>query len=407
MSNNRQLWLRVGLAYLAFILIGANDGAFGVILPSLQSFYNVDKSTVSIVFLFGTAGFLSSAFSSGPMVHKLGTRKFLTIGPGLFIIGAAGMASAISFPVTLVSSFIMSYGVGILDAGLNTYIAGLPNNTGLLNYLHAFYGVGALIGPIVASGFLAAALRWNWVYVVWLAVSLPLMFAFWVFMRGEKQTAHEEGTHGGGNLLASALKLRTVWLAAFFLLLYVGGEVTMGNWSFSLLTEDRGQAALLAGWTVSGFWLGLTLGRVVLGGLARRIGDKNLIQVCLVGVLAGLLLVWLPPASLGGISTVTGIVGLWLTGFSFGPIFPTTIAVMSRLVPARLLPTSIGFLGSGGSAGAAFFPWIAGILAQGVGLWVILPYVIGISVLMLLCWLALQATPAAQASHVGAESQGS
>ena len=136
----------------------------------------------------------------------------------------------------------------------------------------------------------------------------------------------------------------------------------MGNWSYSLLTEERHQAPLPAGWTVSGFWLGLTLGRLFLGRLSSRLGNRALIQLCLAGVVTGLLLVWLPPWQL------TAIVGLWLTGFSLGPIFPTTIAEISRMVSPRLLPSAIGFAASAGSIGAAFLPWIAGILAQSIGL---------------------------------------
>ena len=394
------MWLKVGLAYLAFVMIGANDGAFGVILPSLQNTYGIGKSTASLIFLFGTTGYLLAAFASGLLVERLGRRLFLTLGPVIFMLGAAGMAAALGFPPSLASVFVMSFGVAIIDAGLNSYIAGFPNNTGLLNYLHAFYGLGALIGPVVASGLIALGLPWPGVYVVWMAVSVPVALGLWLALRGERGEAHQDGAAGGapkaangGNVLASALRLRVVWLGAVFLLIYVGCELSLGNWSYSLLTQERAQAPLIAAWTVSGFWMGLTLGRLVLGGLARRIGDKAMVQGCLVGVMAGLLLVWLPPREITQLSTATGIVGLWLAGFSLGPIFPTTIAVMSRLVPGRVLPSAIGFITSAGSAGAALFPWVAGNLAEQAGLWVLMPYVIVLSLLLQACWWLLQAAP--------------
>ena len=43
-------------------------------------------------------------------------------------------------------------------------------------------------------------------------------------------------------------------------------------------------AALISGWTVSGYWMGLTVGRLVLGRIAERAGAARLIQRCLVGV---------------------------------------------------------------------------------------------------------------------------
>ncbi len=185
-----------------------------------------------------------------------------------------------------------------------------------------------------------------------------------------------------------ALRLRVVWLGALFLLFYVGSEVSLGSWSYSFLTEERHGALLLSGWVVSGYWLGLTLGRLSLAKVAQRIGAQRLIELCLVGVVVGLLLVWLVPVE------IVSAGALLLIGFSLGPIFPTTIALMSRLVSARILPSAIGFIASLGSMGGALFPWLAGNLAQHIGLWSLLPFVIILTVFMLGIWLALQKQPA-------------
>jgi fucose permease len=81
---------------------------------------------------------------------------------------------------------------------------------------------------------------------------------------------------------------------------------------------------------------------------------------------------------------------LWLVGFSLGPIFPSIISLMSVWVPARLLPSAVGFLASFGAVGAALFPWLAGVLAEQAGLWTLLPYVIVLTVVLLALWFALQ-----------------
>ena len=48
-------------------------------------------------------------------------------------------------------------------------------------------------------------------------------------------------------------------------------------------------------------------------------------------------------------------------------------------------------MASFGAGGAAFFPFIAGNLAEGAGLWAILPYTIAITVAVLAVWLLFQA----------------
>src|SRR4051794_11122443 len=154
---------QIGLSFLAFVLIGANDGAGGVLLPSLGSYYRADKATISLLFLLTTFGYLGAALSSGALVQRLGQRRFLILGTACFVGGALVIVLLPPFTVYLGTLFFLGFGVGAIDPGLNAYVAGLPNNTAPLNYLHAFYGVGALLGPVIASAILVIGLGWNFV----------------------------------------------------------------------------------------------------------------------------------------------------------------------------------------------------------------------------------------------------
>jgi hypothetical protein len=42
-SRSHALRWQIGLAFFAFIVIGANDGAIGVLIPSISGHYQVDK----------------------------------------------------------------------------------------------------------------------------------------------------------------------------------------------------------------------------------------------------------------------------------------------------------------------------------------------------------------------------
>lgn len=141
---------------------------------------------------------------------------------------------------------------------------------------------------------------------------------------------------------------------------------------------------------MSGYWIGLTLGRLLLGRVAQRIGNRRLIEICLGGVVLGMLLMWLVP------QFATASLALFITGFCLGPIFPTTIALMSDTLPSRIVPSAIGFIASFGSMGAALLPLIAGNLAQHYGMWVLLPYVIVLTSIMLVLWIIMQTSAAHQ-----------
>lgn len=374
---------RLGLSFFAFILIGANDAALGVLLPSLQDYYGIDKSTVGFMFFASVSGYLVSAFSSGLLVERLGRRAYMMLGTLSFALGTLLVALALSFPLTVLGVIFTGFGIAVIDAGLNAYIAGLPNSTGALNYLHAFFGFGALLGPAVALGVLLLGWPWYSLYYLWLVISLILLTGF--ALTFEKRPPSEEGHHEEGNVLRAMVRVPAVWVAALFLFVYVGLEVSLGVWAYSFLVEERGAPIEFSGIAVSGYWLGLTIGRLVMGKLGAKLGNLQLIRLCLAGTVAGILIVWLVPFA------PLEALGLWIIGFSLGPIFPTTISLMSGIVPARILPGTIGFLAGLGAMGAALFPVGVGTLADAFGLWTFMPYEIVLAALMIGLWLRLQA----------------
>jgi fucose permease len=108
-----------GLSFLAFVLIGASDGATGVLLPSLGSYYHVDKATLSLLFLLMSGGYLAAALGSGALVQRLGQQHFLMLGTALYAAGALVIALRPPFPLYLGTLLFFGFGFGVIDAGLN------------------------------------------------------------------------------------------------------------------------------------------------------------------------------------------------------------------------------------------------------------------------------------------------
>jgi fucose permease len=380
----KQSNLRLGFAFFSFALLGANGGAVGVVLPSLSTYYNIDKSVVGLLFLTSSVGYFFSAFSSSLLLEKLGLRTFLIVGASAFLLGAFTLGIKPPFTIVLTTRFFLGFGMAIIETGLNAYAVALPRHTSLLNTLHAFYGVGALIGPVVAAAILALQWGWNSVYLTWSLLGIPLLIGFAIVFSHEiprSKTGKVEGT-STGNVWVAAIRLPIVWWASLFLLLYVGIEVSLGSWGYSFLVEGQHQQAFLSSLIVSGYWFGLTLGRFTLSDIAGRLGLGNvgLIYACMAGILIGVLIIWLFPFEF------FAAVGFCFIGFSLGPIYPTTVAIMPGLVSSRLVPSAIGFLVSLSILGIALFPWLAGVLAQSLGLWSLLPYTLLLTALMLISW---------------------
>jgi fucose permease len=360
---------RIAATFYAIVFIGISAGASGVLLPAQMTDYQVDKSTIAVIFVTFPIGYIACAAANGPLIGWLGIRLHLIIGSAIILGSVILIAVRPSFVLLVVLEAVLGFGIGALDAGLNTYLSTLAGSASLLNYFHAFFGVGALVGPVVVATMLARGFAWNTFYVLLAILLVPLIVWFGLYPKMVRETVVVAGPR-----LTVALRSQIVWITAVFLCVYVGLESSVGNWGFSFLTEDRGQGLLAAGWIVSAYWLGLTVGRFILGALAERagVGIVALSVACIGGVIVSTLLVWVIPTA--GVATV----GLVALGFFLGPLFPTIIAVMPRLVPADLVATAIGVLVAMSVVGGAAFTWLVGASAQRVGLWVLLPIMLAL-----------------------------
>lgn len=384
---------RVLLSYATFILLGIIAGVGGVLIPEQIADYGVDKTTIGLMFITFSAGYMLSGVVTGTVIDRYGIRAALLLGGGCFIMAALITGLHPSFGWLVVLQLLGGFGVGQLDGPPNAYLATVSNANARLNRLHAFFGVGALLGPLLAAGLLRVGLPWQAVWLVLGALCLPLIVGMVVLFPGRVAIERPVARPEEKGLLRSALGQAAVWLSGTFLMLYVGLEVSMGNWAYTLMVEERGQSTLLAGYAVSGYWLGLTLGRFMLSAAANRlrVGVVAFMFACVVGSALGTLITWF-----GSNAAVAGL-GLATLGFFLGPLFPTTITVLPRLTAVRLVPTVIGILVCMAAIGGAIFPWLAGALAQRLGVWSLLPFSLGLAVVLAGCWwrIAVRLAPVA------------
>ena len=374
--------LRLALAFAGFVLIGLGAGASGVLLPAQIDYYGLDKSVVGVLFLAFSTGYVAAGVANGLLLRRLGVRGHLVLGAGLFAVSTGACGLLPPYPVFVALTLSFGVGTGMIDAGLNAFVSTLPKHTALLNYLHAFFGVGALAGPVLAVALLDQGFSWGSVYLVLSVCSLPLLVGYGLSLPGVSPPPSDIEGDIRPSAVGAAMRHRAVILAAVFLALYVGVEVSIGNWGYSFLVEERGQAALLAGWVISGFWFGFTAGRFLLNSVAERfgIGPVALTFGCLACVAASVGLAWFAPADWAV------AIGLATLGFFLGPVFPLTIAILPRMAPAWLVPSAIGITIGASVVGGAFFPWVAGTFAHNWGLGTLLPFVLLLVALLLANW---------------------
>jgi fucose permease len=383
--RRRQIRPPVLVSYAAFVLVGISAGASGVLLPSQMAGYGVNRATIGITFFAVSAGYVLAGLTNGTLLSRFGIRIALTAGGSAYILAGLYLASRPPFPAFVLAQIVIGCGLGVLESALNVYLAALPGATALLNRLHAFFGVGALIGPPMAAWILRFA-AWTTVWLVLAVACVPLLAAFLLAYPRRQPTAPVPEASGisppgEGGMLGAALRDRGVQVGSVMLAVYVGLEISVGNWGFSYLVQARALPGTLAGYTISGYWLGLTLGRFLISPIATRAGvtPAGMIYACLGGITATIALAWLLP-------TAPACVALGLLGFFLGPVFPTTMAVAPRLAQERLVPTAIGVMNAVSLIGGSVLPWLAGTLAQNSGMWVLLPFALALALAQFAAW---------------------
>ena len=399
---------RVGATFWSFAVMGMNDAAYGALIPYLETYYNLNYTIVALVFLSPFVGYNLAALSNNVVHLKFGQRGVAILGPTCHLIAYIINACHPPYPVLVISFMLAGLGNGIEDAAWNAWIGAMSNPNEVLGFLHGLYGVGGTIAPLVATTLITKAnVPWYyWYYCMIGAAAVELAVsahAFWG-CTGAVFRAANARTSGNGSRLKEAIlqkpAARVTWLAALFLLGYVGIEVGLGGWIVVFMIRVRDGERFASGMTATGFWLGLTLGRIVLGFVTPKIGEKLAIAVCTtisspyvftndqlqiyLPIAMGLeLLFWLVP------QFYVSAISVGLIGFFIGPLFPAAMVACTKLLPKHLHVSSIGFAAAFGGSGGAIFPYIIGVIAQAKGVKTLQPIILSLLGVILALWLCL------------------
>ncbi len=368
------------IAYFGFIALGLPEGTLGVAWPSMRTDLGRSLAELAVVLVVWTAGYMASTAANGPLTHRFGTGKLLVAsaaGTGLSLLGVAATPTWI---VLLAATFGVGASGGLIDAGLNGHAARLGRQR-TMGFLHASFGIGATLGPLLMAGALMLPGTWRTGYALVAAVQLPLAALLWRTRR-----RWDAGTPVEASARPRPTSHRTLMLGLAVFFLYTGVEVAAGQWSFSLLTEARGVGEGTAGVLVAAYWACLTAGRFALGVLGDRLPPAAVVRTGMLGVLAGAALLWVAePVWLGA-------GGLLLLGAALAPVFPSLMVLTPTRLGNEYAPWAVGYQLAAASLGAAAIPGLIGLTVAWNGLETVAPVLLGTAVAMLTLNVALQST---------------
>ncbi len=158
-------------AYMAYFVFGSFMVGFSAAMPSIRVELGLGYEMTGLIFSMGSWGFIAGAAAMSLLIDFFGVFWPLVLGLAILSSGAIALTFAVSAITVAISHLIMMLGASMLEAGI-PIMAGEyqrraeavrvsetkhknPVGIGqLLNLIHSFFALGAIIGPLVIAAFL-------------------------------------------------------------------------------------------------------------------------------------------------------------------------------------------------------------------------------------------------------------
>jgi fucose permease len=127
----------------------------------LEIYYGINYTVVSLLFLSPFLGYVTAALVNNRMSLRFGRRGAATIAPATRLVTYIVIAVHPPFAVIIVILVLAGFGSGHQDASYNVWLGTMNGATELLSFLHGFYGLGALLAPLIATSMIVkGGLMW-------------------------------------------------------------------------------------------------------------------------------------------------------------------------------------------------------------------------------------------------------
>ncbi len=387
------------VAYLVFIVIGIASGLLNIAWTYMQATFGVSHDSLAALAPAAMLGGLVAAFLNGALIGRFSLGAVLVGGMTFAGFGLLGYALAPVWLLLLAIAIFTSVGKGTIDAAMNNFV-GSNYGSSEMNWLHACWGIGLTIAPAVVTYFvLEQGGGWQASYI--LAGVAVLLLGGVILLTLPLWQLRDLASPGRKNIqrqpMGASLRRPIVLVSLLFFFVYGGIEIGTGQLANTLLTEARQLPQEVASSWVSAYWGSFTLGRILMGLLAMRLGDRLLLAICFACSLAGAALLFLNPSE--GLSFV-GMLGI---GFGLAAIFPILISQTYERVGVEHAANAIGFQVGCAALGGAALSGLGGIFAEHVGAESISLFIlIGAALSVIIYVLLLRFEGRMPAAHKGA-----
>ncbi|MEV5025237.1 MFS transporter [Paenibacillus sp. LPE1-1-1.1] len=361
------------IIYLAFISLGIPDSLLGAAWPVMHPEIGASFESAGMLSMIVSAGTILFSLFSGAIIEKFGTGKVTLISCILTAGALLGFSFSPSLLWLLILAIPLGLGGGAVDAGLNNYVA-IHYKAHHMSWLHCFWGVGATMGPLIMSYFIANQNSWRQGYlqvamiqfglVIVLLATLPL----WKRVASLKQSSESAGkaeplsknmvTQSETMRHTNLLRIKGVKPSLIAFLFYCGVEATVGLWGASYLVGSKNISAETAASWISLYYGGITAGRLITGFITLKMNNRVLILLGQLVALTGGLILLLP------LPDLFTLIGFILIGLGLAPIYPGLLHETPERFGKENSAKLMGYQMAVAYTGTTLLPPLFGVIAS-------------------------------------------
>ena len=363
--------------YIIFISLGLPDSFIGSCWPTISEYFKISRDFQGIFSLIVSFFTIASSFLTIKLTKYLKNYGVIAISIGLTISGLIIIGFSDNYYLLLLAAIPLGFGGGAIDSILNSYVS-LHYKAIHLNFLHAFWGIGAFISPLIIGSFIVdprgfkdAAFVLSIIQTTILIITLSTL-VLWVkvdkiYNIDSRNTTNSENNKENIGFF-NTFKLRGVIFACITFFSYIAIESLAYSWFTSLCVFGMNIDNDIASKYLSLFYIAISLGRVISGLLSIKIKDKNLIRIGEGILLIGIILLTFK------FNFVFMPIALFIIGLGCGPIYPSivhsTVDKFTSKYSSAVMSIQIGFAYMANISVAPLF----GILGNATT-FLILPYI--------------------------------
>ncbi len=338
------------IIYATMFFFGFIDNVKGVSYPLIKAEFGANYDSQGGLVSLAIFGYVAFCLAASLFMQRFGTKKSVIAGYALVCTGAIATLLAPSFWIAALTMLVINAGFGFFEVGTNALATVVFTRRAalMLNLMHFFYGVGAILGPKTA-GLLTGNFNLSW-RQVYLAIMVPtiavMLLIVFTRLNGEKRSEDNEARPGKITFF-SAFKHPLVLLFCLVLGFMEVVEFGAANWGGLYLQDVYGLDPRIVGASfVSLFYILFTLSRLLSGLAIEKIGYIRSLYIALVATVG----LFLAGFALGR----NGIWVLPFTGFTIGLLWPTLIAVAMQVFKANAPTVTSVIITTAGAVNAAF-----------------------------------------------------